>query len=553
VSSDPHATAVTPESSPHPPSADLASPSSSDLLAALGSRIGDFRALADRIESAIESPPPANFGEGVIRAGCCPDLDATRALAGDTRAWIADLERRERASSGVRALKIGYNRVFGYYFEVSKAALAGPTDYYQRERTGAATVVEHLEKLGFSRRQTLQGAERLVTAELQEYELKVRNAQEDVVRLERKAFAALVEEAAIVARPLLDSACAAAELDVLVSFAETSSRRRYCRPVLQDGDGLEIVGGRHPVVEAALGDGLFVPNDTQLGNEHASVAILTGPNMAGKSTYLRQVALICLLAQIGSYVPAESLSLGIVDRIFARVGAQDDLSAQRSTFMVEMIETANILRNATPRSLLVLDEIGRGTSTYDGIAVARAVVEHIHDSPRLGCKTLFATHYHELAELEHTLERVTSLQMEVLERGEDVAFLHHVAPGAADRSYGVHVARLAGVPEPVTRRATQILADLEHPARGARVETRRAGGVERESAVTRSDGAVSLAPHPSPLDLYPASPAPRPSSLVSAQPHPALRRLRQLDPLNLTPMAALAELEALARLANEEP
>ncbi|MDP8921344.1 MAG: DNA mismatch repair protein MutS, partial [Chloroflexota bacterium] len=513
------------------------------LLAELRGRIGDFRELADRIEATVASPPPANFGEGIIRPGCSTELDETRALAGDTRAWIADLERRERERTGVRGLKVGYNRVFGYYFEVSKAALAQPTDYYQRERTGVATVGEHLEKLGYLRRQTLASAERLATPELQAYELKVRNAQEEVVRLERQVFAALVAAAAELARPLLDSAGAAAQLDVLASFAETAVRRRYCRPVVVDGGTLEIDGGRHPVVEASLGEGMFVPNDTALGGEHPVVAVLTGPNMAGKSTYLRQVALIVLLAQVGSYVPADALRLGVVDRIFARVGAQDDLAAQRSTFMVEMIETANILRNATPRSLLVLDEIGRGTSTFDGIAVARAVVEHIHESPRLGCKTLFATHYHELAELGDSFERVTSLQMEVLERGEDVVFLHHVAPGAADRSYGVHVARLAGVPEAVTHRAAQILAELERGRGGNAGSGSSANGRQTASLPRPITGSRSAA------DDGHEPPAGAPSANGH---HPALRRLRHVDPLQMTPIQALTELETLARLATEE-
>ena len=296
--------------------------------------------------------------------------------------------------------------MFGYYLELSRAALAQPTDYYQRETTGAATVAEHLERLEYVRKQTMTAVERFVTPKLQEYELRASNAQEEIVRLERAVYAELLEAAAEVARPLLDSATALARLDALLSFAEQAVRREYVRPELVEDGTLEIVGGRHPVVEQALGREAFMPNDTCLGTEDATIAILTGPNMAGKSTYLRQVALIVLLAQVGSFVPATSARLGVVDRVFARVGAQDDLAGQRSTFMVEMIETANILRNATPRSLLVLDEIGRGTSTFDGIAVARAVVEQIHDDPRLRCKTLFATHYHELADLAAELAGV---------------------------------------------------------------------------------------------------------------------------------------------------
>jgi DNA mismatch repair protein MutS len=422
-------------------------------------------------------------------------------------------------------LKVGYNRVFGYYLELSRAALAQPTDYYQRETTGAATVAEHLERLEYVRKQTMTAVERFVTPKLQEYELRARNAQEEIVRLERAVYADLLEESAAVARPLLDSATALARLDALLSFAEQAVRCEYVRPEIVEDGVLEIVGGRHPVVEQALGREAFMPNDTCLGTPDGAIAILTGPNMAGKSTYLRQVALIVLLAQVGSFVPAASARLGVVDRVFARVGAQDDLAGQRSTFMVEMIETANILRNATPRSLLVLDEIGRGTSTFDGIAVARAVVEQIHDDPRLRCKTLFATHYHELADLANELAGVTSLQVEVLERGDRVVFLHRVKPGAADRSYGVHVARLAGVPEPVTRRAAAILAELE------RARDRGDGGERRNG--------------------HEAEPAAR----IAERPAEALRRLKTLEPLRMSPLEALSELMALVELvtADEPP
>jgi len=493
------------------------------LLAGVAAALEDFSALADRVEETVESPPATSFGDGVVRAGCSAELDETRELAGNTRSWIANLERSERERAGLRGLRVGYNRVFGYYLELSKAALAQPTDYYQRERSGAPTVGEHLERLGYLRRQTLTNAERFVTAELQEYEIRVRNAQEEIARLERKLFGELLEAVAAVARPLLDSAAALAQLDALASLAVVAERQRYVRPSLVEGDVLEITGGRHPVVERAVGEGSFVPNDTGLGGRsdsaaesHPQIAILTGPNMAGKSTYLRQVATIVLLAQIGSFVPADAATLGLVDRIFARVGAQDDLAAHRSTFMVEMVETAHILRGATPRSLLVLDEIGRGTSTFDGIAVARAVVEYIHDSPRLGCKTLFATHYHELAELERSLTGVRAMRMEVLEHGERVVFLHRVAPGAADRSYGVHVARLAGVPTAVTARAASILADLE------RDRILPSAPEERESPAGES---------------------------VECGPHPVVARLAQLDPLRMTPIEALAELGALHELA----
>jgi len=495
------------------------------LLVALRGDLGEFGELAERIERTIEEPPPAAFGEGVIRKGCSAELDEVRLLAGDTRAWIADLERSERERTGVRGLKVGYNRVFGYFLELSRTVVAQATDYYQRELTGAATVGEHLERLEYVRKQTMAGAERFVTPKLQEYELRARNAQEEIVRLERAVYAEILDAAAAVARPLLDSASALARLDTLVGFAELAVRHEYVCPVMMDDGSVEIIGGRHPVVEQAIGREAFMPNDTRLGMPDATIAILTGPNMAGKSTYLRQVALIALLAQIGSFVPATSARLSIVDRVFARVGAQDDLAGQRSTFMVEMIETANILRNATPRSLLVLDEIGRGTSTFDGIAVARAVVEHLHDNPRLRCKTLFATHYHELADLANELDGVTSLQVEVLERGDRVVFLHRVVTGAADRSYGVHVARLAGVPEPVARRAAAILADLER-ARDAQAQAGTAGG-----------GAAAAPQQPR-----------LPAGTVEV-----LRRLTTLEPLRMSPLDALAELVELVSLATSGP
>ncbi len=474
-----------------------------------------FAPLVQQVGDRLTDPPPATFGEGVIRAGCSGALDQLRSLSGDARGWIAELERTERERTGVGGLRVGYNRVFGYYLEASKQTLARPTDYYQREATATATIGDHLQALGYSRRQTLTSVERFVMPRLQDYELRVRSAQEELGRIERRLFDELVDVIAGQAGALRECARAVARLDVVVGLASVAVRHRYCRPTLAEGDQLELIEARHPVVERSLAAGGFVPNDARLGDEHGQIAILTGPNMAGKSTYLRQVALVVLLAQIGSFVPAARAQLGLVDRVFARVGAHDDLAAHRSTFMIEMIETANILRSATSRSLLILDEIGRGTSTFDGIAVARAVVEHIHDSPRLGCKTVFATHYHELAELEKTLPRARSVRMDVLERGGRVVFLHQIVPGAADRSYGVYVARLAGLPESVTRRATSILRELEQ--RGAAFET-----------------------------ANPATPVP---AAIDVEDHPVLRRLADLDPMRMTPLEALSELTSLADLA----
>ncbi len=402
------------------------------------------------------------FEAGVVKSGVSDELDQQRALAGDARQWIADLEQRERERSGVRVARVGYNRVFGYYLEVSTAQCAQGTDYYQRQATGAATVGEHLEKLGWARKQTLSSAERFVTPELKEMEARVSRAQEEALRLERELYNGLLARLAAYAPRIAQTARALAQLDVLLSLAEVAATQGYCRPRVDQSDRLEIVDGRHPVVEQSLPAGRFVPNATRLGEE-ARLMLLTGPNMAGKSTYLRQVALIVLMAQCGCFVPARSAHVGVVDRVFTRIGAHDDIAAGRSTFMVEMTEAATILRAATARSLVVLDEVGRGTSTFDGIAIARAIAEELADErrPNGAPKTIFATHYHELTALAETLPRLRTYRVEVLERGDDVVFLHSVVAGGADRSYGVHVATLAGVPERVTRRARELLRDLE--------------------------------------------------------------------------------------------
>jgi DNA mismatch repair protein MutS len=402
------------------------------------------------------------FEEGVIKPGISAELDQYRALAGDARQWIAALEGRERERTGVRGARVGYNKVFGYYLEVSLTQCGQPTDYYQRQATGAETVAEHLDRLGWIRKQTLANAERFVTPELKEMEARVARAHDDALQLERELYNALLARLAERCGDLTRIARALAMLDLLACLSETASAHDYRRPVVDESDALEIIEGRHPVVEHGLPPGQFVSNDTRLGPE-ARVMLLTGPNMAGKSTYLRQVALIVLLAQIGSFVPARAAHVGIVDRIFTRIGAHDDIAAGRSTFMVEMIEAATIVRSATNRSLVVLDEVGRGTSTFDGMAIAQAIVEDLHDAERPGGapKTIFATHYHELTALADSLPRLRTYRVDVLERGDDVVFLHAVVAGGADRSYGVHVARLAGVPERVTGRAAALLEQLE--------------------------------------------------------------------------------------------
>jgi DNA mismatch repair protein MutS len=398
--------------------------------------------VAALIREAISEDTPVNLGTpGVIRPGFSPELDGIHLATRDARAWIANLEGAERERTGIKSLKVGYNRVFGYYIEVTKAnANLVPADYI--------------------RRQTLVNAERYITPQLKEYESLVLNAEERILELEGQLYRQVMAQVASASQRLLATATALADLDVSAALAEVGEANRYVRPTLTNDDVIDIKGGRHPVVEQMLSGEAFTPNDTHLSDDQA-IVVLTGPNMSGKSTYLRQVALIVLMAQIGSYVPAASAHLGVVDRIFTRIGASDEIARGQSTFMVEMVETANILHHATSRSLLILDEIGRGTSTYDGLAIAWAVIEYIHNHPRLRAKTLFATHYHELTDLAERLPHVTNFNVAVAEQGDTVVFLHMIVPGSADRSYGVHVAQMAGLPKPVVDRAQEILGELE--------------------------------------------------------------------------------------------
>jgi DNA mismatch repair protein MutS len=409
----------------------------------LAGQISDAPELAATLLRAlVEDPPPIAREGGAIRPGFDTELDGIAEASRTAREWIGGLESSERRRTGIRSLKVGFNKVFGYYIEVSNAnAVALPDDYV--------------------RKQTLTGAERYLTPELKEKEAIVLSAQERIAEREleimRDLGAAVAESAAI----LRASAQAIGMIDALLSLAVTAADHGWRRPEVNAGMKLSIKGGRHPLVERGLPAGVFVPNDLELDPDGDQIVILTGPNMAGKSTYLRQAAVIVLLAQCGSFVPAESAVIGLADRIFTRVGAHDDITAGMSTFMVEMTETANILNHASRSSLVILDEVGRGTSTYDGVSIAQAVVEYLHDSPKLGCRTLFATHYHELTALAERLPRVTNQRVEVLEDGETVRFLHRVVPGGADRSYGIHVAALAGLPSGVIARARQVLGELE--------------------------------------------------------------------------------------------
>jgi len=390
----------------------------------------------------VEDPPPTLRQGGAIRHGYDRDLDSIAEASRGAREWISRLEAAERKRTGIRSLKVGFNKVFGYFIEISHANAEPLPD-------------------GYVRKQTLTGAERYVTAELKEKEAVVLSAQDRIAARELQLLAELAAAVTASSPSVRATAQAIGMADALQSLAAAAAAHGWHRPEINAGLRLSISGGRHPLVEHSLPDGTFVANDLELDPDSQQVIILTGPNMAGKSTYLRQAAMIVLLAQCGSFVPAERAVIGLVDRIFTRVGAHDDITSGMSTFMVEMTETAYILAHATRSSLVILDEVGRGTSTYDGLSIAQAVVEHLHDSPKLGCRTLFATHYHELTALAERLPRVRNERVEVLEEGDSVRFLHRVVPGGADRSYGIHVAAVAGLPGAVIARARQVLEELE--------------------------------------------------------------------------------------------
>lgn len=417
-------------------------PQPDPALEGFTAELNPCKAELELLNSSIAEDPPATLSHvGVIRTGYSKELDGVLESSRHAREWIAGLESVERKRTGIKSLKVGYNKVFGYYIEVTRA--------------NADQVPE-----AYIRKQTLVNSERYITPELKEYEALVLNAEDRIREIEGRLFNEVTQQLAGSRGKLVKTARAIACLDVLASLAEAAVAGGYVRPQLVDEDILEIKEGRHPVVEKALSGKMFVPNDI-IFEEGERIRIITGPNMSGKSTLIRQVALIQLMAQIGSYVPADSARVGLVDRIFTRIGAQDEIYAGQSTFMVEMVETANILHHATVRSLIILDEIGRGTSTYDGVSIAWAVVEYIHNHPRLRAKTLFATHYHELTQLPEILPGVRNFNVAVSEADGQVVFLHKVVPGGADRSYGIHVGRLAGLPGPVVERASQILTQLE--------------------------------------------------------------------------------------------
>ncbi len=471
----------------------------SALLCRLEQELDLCAEIRAKLETALADDCPLVSREGgFIRDGFHPPLDTLRELASGGKQWIAQYQANEIARTGIPSLKVGFNKVFGYYLEVT--------------HTHGQKVPET-----YIRKQTVKNAERYITPELKEYEEKVLSADEKAKELEYQLFVELREATAACAPRLQAAAAVLAQLDVLASLAILARQRGYCRPNCVAEPVLKIIDGRHPVLDVLTADGSFVPNDAICGPDEGAILLITGPNMAGKSTYIRQVALITLMAQMGSFVPAREATIGVADRIFARVGASDELARGQSTFMVEMTETARILNTATPRSLVILDEIGRGTSTYDGVSLAWAVVEYLHD--RIGCRTFFATHYHELTDLARTLPDVRNLNVAVREWEEQLVFLHKIVEGPADKSYGIHVARLAGVPREVNERAKDILAKLEqqHVGENGRPKIARRGTSKRI-------GDLQL-------------------TLFAAEEHPLLNQIRSVDLDNTTPLKALELLQ----------
>lgn len=474
----------------------------SSMLGELCSEILPLDELAALIDGAIVDEPPFSVREGgMIKDGFNEELDSLRDIVANGKGYIADIQHREQEKTGIKKLKIGYNRVFGYYIEVPNA-------------------FKELVPEDYIRKQTLTNCERFITQELKELESKVLGAQERIVRLEYEVFDSVRKKAAEHLYDIQRTAAAVAALDVICSYARVAAENNYCCPAMNAGDRVSITDGRHPVVEKMI-DFPFVPNDTELDCGDNRCAIITGPNMAGKSTYMRQVALICLMAQAGSFVPAQSAELCVVDGIFTRIGASDDLASGSSTFMVEMNEVADILKNATSNSLIIFDEIGRGTSTFDGMSIARAVLEFSADKRRLGAKTLFATHYHELTELENSVSGVKNYNIAVKKRGDDITFLRRIVPGCADGSYGIEVAKLAGVPTSVVERAKVVLKELEGEGLRA-VPARHNDAAEQDMQI----------------------------SFGSSNEKDIIEKLKSIDVNTLTPIEAMSVLYDLSKQAN---
>lgn len=487
---------------------------SKELLQELNARIDPLEDIYRLIDCAIVQEPPISIKEGgIIREGFDEDIDKLRQAKTEGKNWLAQLENDDRERTGIKNLKIKYNKIFGYYFEV--------TNSYQ-----------HLVPPDYTRKQTLANAERYTTPQLKELEDKILNAEDKLYTLEYDAFCRIRDSIAAEMERIQTTAKAIAVLDVFASLSLVAEQNRYVRPLLNDKGIIDIREGRHPVVEKMIVNDMFIANDTYLDNAKHCISVITGPNMAGKSTYMRQAALIVLMAQLGSFVPAKSANIGIVDRIFTRVGASDDLASGQSTFMVEMNEVANILRNATPNSLLVLDEIGRGTSTFDGLSIAWAVIEHISNRRLLGAKTLFATHYHELTELEGKINNVNNYCIAVKEQGDDIVFLRKIIKGGADKSYGIQVAKLAGVPDMVIDRAREIVEqlsdnDITEKVQSITVDVK----TEKKKAVSYDE-----------VDLEQIS------LFDTVKDEDVLNELKEIDISNLTPMDAM---NTLYRLQNK--
>jgi len=487
-----------------PPLRDKLDGAYSKALGELRDDVDPLDDLTTRIDATLRDELPLTIREGgIVRDGFSDELDELRQIAGDAKSWMARFQAEESERSDIPGLKIGFNSVFGYFIEVPR----GQVD----------RVPEH-----YIRKQTIKTAERYITPELKEFETKVLKSEELGRDIEYRIFTELRDEVAAEVRRILDTARAIARLDVLAGLAQVAADHRYVAPAVDDSDEITVIEGRHPVIERSPSCETFVPNDCRLDLDERRITILTGPNMAGKSTYIRQVALIALLAQIGSFVPAESARIGVVDRIFTRVGAGDDISRGESTFMVEMVEIANILNNASQRSLVILDEVGRGTSTFDGLALAWAIAEHLHEL--VGCRTLFATHYHQLTDLSARYSGIANKNVAVREWGDEIVFLHKIVDGGTDRSYGIHVARLAGVPHEVIDRARAILVDLEH---------------DEEGLAERILEHASAPPPPSaaPVQLG-----------LFAGPSEVEKRIQKLDLDAMTPIEALLKLRDLKQM-----
>jgi DNA mismatch repair protein MutS len=487
----------------------------SDLFREMVPYIKDFQTVVQIIEIGISKDAPIILRDGnVIALNYNTELDELRDISKNAKLKIAQIQKHEIEKTGIKTLKIKFNNVFGYYIEVSKAQINNVPDY-------------------FVRKQTLVNAERYITEELKQLESKILGAEQKSISLEQKLFNEIREKIAGFSDEIKETAQWIATIDVLASFSEASSRFNYIVPEINTSNEINIKEGRHPVVERLLDAGTFISNSTYLDNSSSQILLITGPNMAGKSTYIRQVALLVLMAQIGSHIPAKEASIGIVDRIFSRIGAYDDLSGGKSTFMVEMNEMANILNNATSKSLIILDEVGRGTSTYDGISIAWAIIEYLYYESKVTAKTLFATHYHELTCLENSLKGVKNFNIDVKEWNDEIMFLHKIVEGAADKSYGIHVGRLAGLPEDVIKRSKELLLRLE------------SGGMSELAAIGKSE---KTSKNETQMDLFaPVSLSPK----VPLKWENWMKTFSEIDPLNLTPLKALNLLDEMVAGSKE--